>query len=62
MIGAYAPVPQLDRGAVYETDSCGFKSRRARQRIGWVEGKTSTLTLSQWYESNATKRVATPVD
>ena len=30
-MGARAPVPQLDRGAVYETDSCGFKSRRARQ-------------------------------
>lgn len=28
---AYAPVPQLDRGAVYETECCGFKSRRARQ-------------------------------
>ena len=28
---AYAPVPQLDRGPVYETDCCGFESRRARQ-------------------------------
>jgi hypothetical protein len=27
---AVAPVPQLDRGAVYETECCGFKSRRAR--------------------------------
>ena len=27
---AQAPVPQLDRGAVYETECCGFKSRRAR--------------------------------
>jgi hypothetical protein len=30
MMWARAPVPQLDRGAVYETESCGFKSRRAR--------------------------------
>ena len=31
MMWTHAPVPQLDRGAVYETESCGFKSRRARQ-------------------------------
>jgi hypothetical protein len=40
MMRMRAPVPQLDRGAVYETECCGFKSRRARlqDRIPAVAG------------------------
>jgi hypothetical protein len=52
MMGLHAPVPQLDRGAVYETESCGFKSRRARLII---DASPEGVRMEQ-------ARVATPVD